>query len=362
MKFQISVMVVLLSLSFFIGSCKSSRQLQNKTNAISSFQLDSVTVAFYNVENLFDTLDEPGKIDEEYTPGSKLKWDATRYQKKLDQLAKVLSEMGFPNFIGLCEIENKAVLSDLVKHPALAPFHYQIEHFDSPDLRGIDVAFLYQSLYFQDVRSSIIPLVFPHSMEPEGYTSRDVLLVSGEVGGKQTVHFLVNHWPSRRDGPEKSVPRRLLAARTVRKVVDSLLASNTKTGIVVMGDFNDEPLDSSIIKTLGASNIYGKPVAQRLYNLFYELDTLGKGTYNYRGNWNLLDQIIVNGTLLGSNATYQARHPVIFEREWMLYNDPRNGPSPHRTFGNTTYYGGYSDHLPVMISLVHMKRDNHSPR
>ncbi|HMQ61795.1 MAG TPA: hypothetical protein PKE06_14070 [Flavilitoribacter sp.] len=308
-------------------------------------------VAFYNVENLFDTIDDPITLDEDFTPQGKQNWTGERYQTKLDRMTQVFEGMGWPVWIGLAEIENDRVLTDLTGKMGAKGPEYRFAHFESPDLRGIDVALLYQPGVFTVTSSSFIRMDFPDDAEPD-YTSRDILQVDGLLQNGDTLHFFVNHWPSRRDGEEASEGRRIRAASFLKGAVEKLQAANPHAKIVIMGDFNDEPINKSIAQALQAGPLEGKPENGNLYNCFAKAKKDGLGSYCYRGNWNMLDQIITSCELVCNTGSLIAANPTIFKQDWMLYKDSRNEMLPNRTYGGTRYYGGYSDHLPVYIDLV----------
>lgn len=315
---------------------------------------ESYRIAFYNVENLFDTIDDPKTLDEDFTPLGKQQWTLVRYSKKLKNIARVLEAMGSPDFIGLGEVENAAVLTDLTKKTGLAKYWYRFVHYDSPDRRGIDVAFLYKDEAFRVLESSIIRLHFPPEVVAD-YTSRDILKVKGLLPSGDTLYFFVNHWPSRRGGVKESEPKRLFVAGQLKSAIDLIFAGNPQAKIVLMGDFNDEPINNSIRRVLSALPQDTVFMQGALYNCFTKPERENKGSYYYRGNWDMLDQIMISAGLTGHSSKFQVGNPVIFSREWMMYNDKRNGPRPNRTYGGPRYYGGFSDHLPVFVDLVKRK-------
>ncbi|MCB9274337.1 MAG: hypothetical protein H6564_09880 [Lewinellaceae bacterium] len=313
----------------------------------------SIRVAFYNVENLFDLEDDPKTLDEDFTPTGKQQWTAERYQKKLGQLAKVLEEMGSPVLVGLAEVENGKVLEALAATGPLRESKYGIAHFDSPDLRGIDVALLYQKKSFKVLEQDFIRIDFPPE-DGEAYTSRDILHVKGKLKSSGDVlDIFVNHWPSRRGGLEASEPRRLLVASKLKAKVDELFAADSLANILIMGDFNDEPENKSVRMVLGAQPLESSMAPRSLYNCFSVYQGKKLGSYNYRGDWNMLDQIIVSTNLAQGGKKLHVSTPAIFGPEWLFYKDSRNGPTPNRTYGGPNYYGGYSDHLPVFVDLVY---------
>jgi len=319
---------------------------------------DQWTVLFYNVENLFDTLDNPDKIDEEFTPDSEKMWNSERYEKKLNDLARVIksaSPSELPEVVGLCEVENEKVLQDLVRTDDLRKGEYGIVHIESPDVRGIDAALLYRTGEFTVTEEKALPVVFTYDSTE---TTRDILYVRGNTRDNETMHIYVNHWSSRRGGLKETEAKRIFAAVTLRKEIDLLMNRENDARIIIMGDFNDEPTNNSIFGMLMANNKKKNASSRDLYNLMYDMhNDDNKGTYNYRGNWNMLDQIIISQPLLSPESGLHTSFDggKIFSSEWMMYNDERLGQAvPSRTYGGPNYYGGISDHLPVYV--VFMKK------
>lgn len=308
------------------------------------------SVTFYNVENLFDTINDPNIIDEDFLPDGKLAWNTERYKKKLSHIveAVTLGQTENPMLIGLVEIENYQVLKDLVKTDRLANTKYEIAHKESPDARGIDCALLYDSERFKPL--VITNLAVKIDSVPD-FNTRDILYVKGEVYGKKKIHLLINHWPSRREGQKESEHKRIRAAEVARAKVDEILKADPKACILLMGDFNDHPNDKSIEQILKA-----KPATDLkadLINLLYDDQLAGKGTHNFKGEWGVLDQFIV------SSAFYNAKKgpgidekdaKIVFE-EVLLYTGTDGSKKPNATYGGTKYYGGYSDHLPITLKL-----------
>jgi len=305
-------------------------------------------VVFYNVENLFDTVEDPEIWDDEFLPDSAKDWTQERYAKKLVDLAKVLTEIsadGLPEVVGLCEIENRMVVEDLFATDSLGNRKFKVVHEESPDKRGIDVALAYDSevlteLYHEKIRYSF-------SFEPET-TTRDILYVK-LLSASDTLHFFVNHWPSRRGGEEASEPKRLKAATVLRTKIDSILLKDKTAKIIAMGDFNDYPNNKSMTEVMNCEPGAG----QHLTNLTYKFHESGLGTYNYKGEWGMLDQFIVSDGLLHSQNGYSVTDSstVIFKEEWMLYFPQDGEPTPSRTYGGSNYFGGYSDHLPIRLTI-----------
>ena len=343
MTFHKRSLLFLFSLVLF-----SLLQLTAQDSPCTSYQ-----VGFYNVENLFDLIDDPVKLDEEFTPLGKKKWTEERYREKMEHLDRVIGAMGYPDILGLCEVENEAVLQDLIRTNGMIERTYAILHTESPDARGIDVALLYNSAVCQVLNHDYIRIEFPIEVVPDepGYTSRDILHAQLLFLGRDTLDVYVNHWPSRYGGLEKSQPKRVHVANHLRVEIDELLEQRPQAKIIIIGDLNDEPDNISVQKVLGALMPGDAIHPNLLYNLMAVQDAVGYGTYNYRGNWNMLDQIIVSGNLLNPKAKLQVLEPRILLRPWMLYKHDRFGYGPTRSYGGPNYYGGYSDHLPVSVTL-----------
>jgi predicted extracellular nuclease len=317
-----------------------------------------LTIAFYNVENLFDTIDQPGVDDEEFTPGGEKEWNTKRYTKKIYDIAKVLYSMNpddLPEIIGLSEIENKNVLNDLIKSDLLEKAHYSMVHYNSPDKRGIDVALLFAPAEFTLLKSRSVPISFPFDPATK---VRDILYVKG-LAKKDTIHIFVNHWKSRYGGKKATEQKRVYSARILKNQTDSIFRKNPQAKIAIVGDFNDEPSDKSLNNTLEASSPAKNTQKQELFNLLYPLDKKGKGTYNYKYEWYMLDNFIVSSSFLNAENGYviQPGNVHIHKPEWLLFDHPKAGMKiPDRTYGGPNYYGGYSDHLAI-YGTFHYKRE-----
>jgi len=315
-----------------------------------------MTVVFYNVENLFDTESDPDIEDEEFTPESEKAWDMEKYDKKLDDIASVIKEINneeLPEIVGLCEVENLKVVEDLIQTKDLKRGDYAIVHHDSPDSRGIDCALLYNMEEFRVTSSEAIPVKFPFDST---MTTRDILHVEGKTSDNETLHFFVNHWSSRWGGEKESEPKRLYCAVQLRMAVDKVMNADPDAKIIIMGDFNDEPTNRSVFEMLLANNKKKNAGRRELYNLMYDAHNQeGKGSYNYRGDWNMLDQFIVSRTLLKETRGWHCGYDdgKIFKADFMLYYDEARKESvPSRTYGGPNYYGGYSDHFPIYLTLT----------
>ncbi|MEO8066150.1 MAG: endonuclease/exonuclease/phosphatase family protein [Flavobacteriales bacterium] len=310
----------------------------------------AATVVTYNVENLFDTQDDPALVgDDEYLPQGNLKWTEERYQAKLKHLAEAIAMTGdaLPMIIGLVEVENAQVAMDLAKTPPLDKGNYTLEHFDSPDERGIDVALLVQDGPFCRADHAE-PLI----VRLPGDATRDVLYARLKLANDEPLHVFVNHWPSRREGVRESEPKRMAAAAVVRKKVDAILANDANARIIVMGDLNDAPLDRSIRDGLAAASDTSSK-DRDLYDLVNLDDRTDAGSHQFDGEWAYLDHIIVSRGMLWPQQGFHAGSAAAVRDSRLLFDHPRFGPSPNRTYaGRGVYHGGYSDHLPVVLQLI----------
>jgi len=320
-------------------------------------------IVFYNLENFFDTIDDSLVKDEEYTPGGARRWSAWRFRQKELHLYKTLVALGGwepPGIIGMCEVENRGVIERLLRETPLRRYGYHVIHYESPDERGIDVAMLYRPGKFIPLSQEAIPILAP-SGEPEG--TRDILRVTGTLFGGDTVHLFVNHWPSRYGGSLASALRRAAVAAVLRRHVDSLLLSNPKAYIVIMGDFNDDPSDESITSFLGARTDTAGFQAHDLVCLMSLMNHVpNAGTIKFRETWSTFDQFIVSGSLLlkNENPGLHCRQAAIFAAPFLLEDDQTYlGTRPYRTFSGPRYLGGFSDHLPVYLDLVHPSTTAH---
>lgn len=318
-------------------SFKSSKQKKNIT-----------TVAFYNVENLFDIIDDPKTADDDFTPDGKKKWTYKRYSIKIKKLGSVISQLGLnrsknpPAIVGLVEVENAKVVSDLANSSYLRKHHYDFVHHNSPDERGIDVALLYNKIAFELIDSETYPVFLEDERGERDYT-RDILKVSGNLYG-ELVHILVNHWSSRREGAAETEHKRITAAETVRSIVDEINTKEMSPKIIIMGDFNDDPTSKSVEEYMVKDDFYN-PMKKLL-------DAEKSGTLTYNGNWNLFDQIIFSKNFLEKEeGKFYFKHAEVFNKDWMkIYRGKFKG-SPFRTYIGKWYQGGFSDHFPVYAFL-----------
>ena len=311
-------------------------------------------IVFYNVENLFDTKNDPGRDDDAFTPLGDRRWNTYRLDNKLNNLYRVIAGAGgteIPAFIGLCEVENRSVLEMLVTHTGLRNGGYKIVHRNSADRRGIDVAVLYRPSEFVLLDTLFIPVTFPFDTLA---ATRDIVYVKGLAGKRDTLHLFVNHWPSRWGGQAVTEPYRKRAAMVLRSFVDSLFIESLTVSIIIMGDFNDEPGDASILKYLGAVPVLDDPGPGILYNISSVSSNIVRGSYKYQGDWLLFDQFMVSGSLLtGCRGIYATPLSFsIYDADFLLIPDESwFGYKPYRTYEGFRHTGGYSDHLPVILDL-----------
>lgn len=311
-------------------------------------------VAFYNLENLFDTINNNGKYDLEFSPAGKNVWNGHKYRSKLKNLSYAISQMTTtatpmgPAVIGCSEIENITVLQDLVKQDAIKDWNLQIIHHDSPDRRGVDVSLLYNPRFFKPIRTTNHRLVIP---EMPYFLTRDQMCVVGLLGGSR-VGIIVNHWPSRRGGSEQSSYLREAAAALSKQIADSLLQVDPTMGIIIMGDLNDDPSDRSCAVTLGAVRNPKDCKEGGFYNPFWKKLDDGIGSYIYRGAWDLFDQIIINYNLLEGANGLKFRSAEVLNKEFLKQQDGQYKGYPLRTFSGGAWTNGFSDHFPTEIFLT----------
>jgi hypothetical protein len=286
-------------------------------------------------------LNAEGKNDGGYTPESKKQWNSEKYSTKLMNLNQVLASIdsnGGLIGVGLCEVENERVVLDLIASGFLAERDFKLVHEESPDFRGIDVAFIYDPKVFEYKYAEWIRVDLPDTHK----TTRDILRVTGKVWGKELT-VLVNHWPSRWGGTEKSNPKRVAAAQSLRSHLDTMRRTN-EHGLIIMGDFNDYPNNESISKVLGADSVSpGKELYNATWNL-HKIDSIG--SHNYRGHWGMLDQMIVSSNWVETIDTV-----YVHKRNCMCYQNKKGEWLPSRSFSGGKYYAGYSDHLPVVLKF-----------
>ncbi len=314
-----------------------------------------VKIVTYNVENLFDTKHDSHKEDSDFLPESVRHWTSKRFHKKVHEVMQVIVNIGDnaqpPMLVGLCEVENDYVLQTMTKFPPYDQLGYDYIHFESHDRRGIDVALLYQPSLFTPLASRPIEVVLPN-----GSKGREILYVCGQLNDGTLLHVFEVHFPSRREGAITSQPNRVAAATVLKNTIDSIQSVSPDAGIIIMGDFNDNPTDyvpASFLRAL-PYNIITNPLNSNLYNLAWDgshADQLIEGTYFHGGNWDMLDQIIVSGSLLnGSLPIRIANRAKVFKPDWISDHNQNGTEIPKRTYLGTAYQGGVSDHFPLYVT------------
>lgn len=310
---------------------------------------------FWNVENLYDTLNDPLRNDEEFTPEGVNAWTGPRYWKKIEHLAKVISEMATDatpeglSCIGFCEIENKNCLEDLAKDPQLKARNYQSILIDGPYARGVDPGFMYNPKHFKVTKVVTYPVPLA---QDTGYKTRDELVVSGLLFG-EPMAFIINHWPSRRGGELASRPGRITAAKIARHIADSIEKANPATKIVIMGDLNDDPDNESVKKHLNTVADFKKAKDGNYFNPMEPLHKQGIGSLAWQDSWNLFDQTIVNKAFFPTDfKTFQFYKAFVFNKAYLKSDFGNFKGYPFRTYSGGAYTAGYSDHFPVYMLMV----------
>lgn len=342
-KFRLIIIIL------FVASIASSQVLEkNKKYFIAA-------IGFWNVENLYDTINDPLKNDEEFLPSGTNAWTGKRYWEKINHLAKVISEMGTdatPDglaILGLCEIENKNVLQDLVKDPQLKARNYQYILMEGPDARGVDPALLYNPNYFK-VQKVVTYAV--HLPTDSSHKTRDQLAVSGFFGEEPMV-IIVNHWPSRRGGELASRPNRNEAAKVAKHIADSVTKTNASAKIIIMGDLNDDPTNESVKKYLKTASDIHKVHEGEYFNPMEKLYKDGIGSLAWQDSWNLFDQTIINQQLLPRNyKTFEYFKAYVYNKAYLKSDFGNFKGYPFRTYSGGAYTAGYSDHFPVYLLIA----------
>ena len=328
------------------------------TSASAQTKLAGYAVGFYNLENLFDYTHDEGKNDYEFLPNGSYHWNEMKYTHKLHNMARVLGEMGtdkIPDgcaFIGVSEVENDHVLTDLVAQPSLAKRNFKFCHIEGPDRRGVDCALLYNPKYFTVKSVKLVPYV-PELEKDSAFKTRGFLTVSGELAGEH-VSVIVCHWPSRFQGSFY----RETAGKEVRAVKDSLLRDDPNVKVFVMGDMNDDPTNKSMYECLSAKDDIDNVKADEMYNPWYNTLVKGHtGTLKYNGSWNLFDQIVMTPNLLNQNgkkdfSTLKYISHQIFRRDYLFQETGKYKGNTKRTTAGGVWLDGFSDHLPVVLYLA----------
>ena len=322
------------------------------------------TIAFYNVENLFDTINDINKNDEA-SPIMEIKFNRSEiYKKKVNNMARVIADIGSdrvnesPSIVGLSEVENRNVIEDLLNHKHLLNKNYEIVHYDSPDERGVDVGLIYNKNVFKvNSTKSHELIIYDNKSSKRNYT-RDQLVVSGLLDN-ELIHIIVNHWPSRSGGEERSRAGRMAAAALNKNIIDSLQNKYKNAKIITMGDFNDDPHDDSMKKILGAKKYIKDVKKNGIYNPMESiLSDEGIGSNAYRDVWQLFDQILVTEPFLNKKYdSYQFYKAGIFNKSYLINKAGRYKGYPFRSFSWGSFTDGYSDHLPAYIYLIKEIKD-----
>lgn len=304
-------------------------------------------LAFYNLENLFDTVDDPHTLDDDFTPKGFKVWKDSKYRSKLNKLGKAISKIGEeenfdpPVMIGVAEVENARVMQKLLETKYLDEISYSYVHFDSPDERGIDTGLIYNTTNFELYDAQTLPLLIENTDGKRDYT-RDILYVYGKLNGEE-VHVFVNHWPSRRDGAKETEYKRIAAAETILIKIKELNEQYSSPNLILMGDFNDDP-NSNSIQVLMDSGLFINPMKKLL--------SPNSGSANYKGEWSLFDQIIISHSFLNHEPqTHSFQKAAIFAPQFLKEWRGKYKGNPFRTYAGKKYIGGYSDHFPVYVVL-----------
>ena len=349
LKHTLTYIVFTLLLGFYNISVFA--QADKKVD-IDSSKYKVAVISFYNLENIFDTIDDPDVRDEEFLPNGANLWDGKKYNTKMEHMSRVISQFGSeyvkggPMICGICEIENRGCTQDLINQKHLKNSNYDFVQYEGPYSRGVDVALIYRKDYFKVTNSRAVSLTLP-----DNYKTRDILVVSGLLEG-EPIHVLVNHWPSR-GGGDKSVIGRNLAGQLARTLVDSIIKTDANAKIIVMGDLNDDPYNESVEEYLNANGKIDKLEAGQLYNTMAPILKRGIGSLGYQDNWNLFDQIIVSQPLLGDDkSSFKFHSATVYNKNFLTQKGGRFNGYPFRTFSGGAYTNGYSDHFPTFIYLV----------
>ncbi len=343
--FMKNIFIPIVFILFFAFGAKAQEKKEYKIG----------TIAFYNLENLFDTI--PGANDIEFTPEAPKNWNTEKYFSKMERIGEVITQIGAdvtgtaPMVVGVSEIENITPLKDLVNSTAMKPYNYQIVHIDGPDRRGVDCALLYRPEYFK------VTNVKMHRVKSkqDGFVTRDQILISGIYDGEE-MHFIVLHWPSRLGGEKRSLPRRAEAATTTRKICDSIMKINPNAKIIAMGDLNDDPINESVKDYCKTVSKKEEAKDGKLYNPMANLFKKGIGSLAYGDKWNLFDQMLFSPAFVSNDkSTYVHYQSHVFNKSFLTQKEGRYKGYPLRTYVGSTYQGGYSDHFPVYSFIIKEK-------
>jgi predicted extracellular nuclease len=302
------------------------------------------TVAFYNLENLFDPERNESTLDRDFTPLGLKKWTFKRYQRKLSKLAKTIVDIGTkdnpypPVLIGVAEAENNRVLTDLIHTKPMDKIPYDFIHFDSPDERGIDTGLIFNKKYFKVLEANAMALMVDNTDGIRDRT-RDILYVNGILNG-EIVHVFVNHWPSRRDRDVETEYKRIGAAKLILQKIAQIKLTEEVPNVIVMGDFNDDPTSQSIQHLVEEGGLFNPMLKLHIPQ--------SRGTSIYNSQWNLFDQILVSNTFFNfEKGTHSFDKAEIEDRPYLMESEGKFKGTPYRTFVANRYMGGYSDHFPI---------------
>lgn len=345
---------LLLAISLLGCTITSQAQLKRYQVAV---------IGFYNLENLYDTIDHPINNDDEFTPRGAKKYNTVIFRDKLNKLASVIKDIGTEYhesgvaILGVAEIENDTVLQFLIQHPALKKRNYHIVHASSKDLRGVDVGLLYQPSFFHPIVAQKLFVPLPGKSKDASFT-RDILYIKGMMM-TDTVHLYVNHWPSRRGGEERSASARMAAATICRKHIDSIQVVTPTAKIIVMGDLNDDPEDNSIVQGLHTRSDPGGLKEGELYNPWVQQLKRGNGTLAHKDSWGLFDQILISGSWLKREPDqFFFFKEYVYNKSYLTEYTGRYKGYPMRTWEGNRYRGGYSDHFPVYTIFLRYLSEN----
>lgn len=342
------------ALIFIIASITVTCQQQN----------DTLYLAFWNTQNLFDTVDDPKINDEDFLPNGEMQWNEERLDKKKYNLARIIRMMNEergPDILGICEVENQGVLESMVSK-YLSDLGYKIAYLESPDNRGIDNGLIYKSDKFKliSIQADTVHLA-------DGWPTRLIFGVNLLTDQDIKITVFVNHWPSRSGGQVESEPKRVSAAQTLRNAVERIFSSDGNSNIFIIGDFNDDPVNVSVLETLKAHPIKCDSLPTdfemnsngELFNLSYQSFEDGAGSFKFRDTWNMLDQIIVSAPIItGYRFKYICNSFEVFKPKQIVTQSDQYEGAPFPTYGGRRYLGGYSDHFPVISKFEIIRSNN----
>ncbi len=348
--------VILLVTTCFLFSCSHRVNIEKHENDVNyADERGDFRIVSYNVENYFDQFDDSLTNDKDFTPDGSYHWAWNKYKDKQQKIYKVIAAVGgweLPDIIGLAEVENQFVLEDLINSTPLKWRNYGIVHKESPDRRGIDVAVLYRKEKFTLLGQAFYKIQYPWDMKA---TTRDILYIKGVTRHNDTLHVFMNHWPSKYGGQTETDRNRMFVASFLKTVVDSIFSQNIASNVIIMGDFNEEPENENLFGNLNVSHTFDAIQIGKLYNLgWYMKNVKNMGSLKFQGQWGLIDQFIVSGSLLmNTNSIYTSPDNAhVFNADFLSEKDETYiGVKPYRTFIGFKYNGGFSDHYPIYLDF-----------